>query len=1040
MPLYKMSDLVQSKNEPNRYGPVLSVMEETGGLQYYQVLWPHPQGPTTVLEEDIVSYHPVASPYDELQQSRFSGYWDLLKIVSLQRLMKDQPLKNTIYAFNASRTRFYPYQFKPLIKFLDSEKYRVLICDEVGLGKTIEAGLILTEYRARFSVKRVLVVCPSNLREKWLRELKLRFDEDFQILNAPSFVQFLDAMEGDPGRTKLNGIVSLETVRSSRCLKRLEEVAPDLDLVIVDEAHHMRNFGRKQRRAGVLLSRGALAMVMLTATPVQLGVENLFSLLNILDEDDFPEKTGAQERFAMNEPVVLAQNCLARFPLRLDEAVEYLGKAKEFAPVRSNPYFSEAVDALEDLRSARDDESLEDDEARRRLLRAQGSLSALNLIGHIYTRTRRRQVNTNFTRRAAFPYEVSFTPLERAFYQRVTEYVRALCRENGHVSVIQKWILNMPQRRMASSIPAMVAFYRKKFGMSGYQHTYEEELEGLEDLDDLFEEDEEDEEEREPLSLPLAAGRLAKILEMWPEQAHDSKYEKFSEALQAVRSSGGLTKVLVFAFFKDTLSYLQRRLEEEGIGVTVLSGDTPPSERMGIIERFRKDPQLEVLLSSKVGTEGLDFQFCHTLFNYDLPWNPMEVEQRIGRIDRLGQESPVINVVHFWIEGTIEERILKRLYERVDVFRSSIGDLEMILGDIVRELEAEVFSRQLTPEEEKAALERQLLVLDRQREQLKAIESDAARFIGTDMFFENEVQATRTNRRYLTPDQIRHLLEDFIRHNAPRTRLEPVAGGEKWRFYPCQELVNHVVRAGFLSEYRGLGSGTGGREVTFDAEVAFREPDVDFINVLHPLTRTMASFYGRESDPFARCHYVSLPTETAEEGLYFFFVYFVEVAAAKDQYSLEYLVLDDYGEPLSWEDSEYLMGEVLERGEDLNRPAPTFPAEDMKELCDRAERIIGARVSEIRGTTQKSNDLFVNRREGVIDQFYGRILGQRRQRLRDEKGKPVPDERIVRLLEGEIRNRTAERDGEKEKLEARRRVRVEYRLLCAGCLEISNPI
>ena len=109
----------------------------------------------------------------------------------------------------------------------------------------------------------------------------------------------------------------------------------------------------------------------------------------------------------------------------------------------------------------------------------------------------------------------------------------------------------------------------------------------------------------------------------------------------------------VFAFFKATLNYLLRRLEGDGFGVCIIHGDIDPEERPEIIERFKTEDGLEILLSSRVGSEGLDFQFCSTLFNYDLPWNPMEVEQRIGRLDRIGQKSPVINIYNFWTLETI---------------------------------------------------------------------------------------------------------------------------------------------------------------------------------------------------------------------------------------------------------------------------------------------------------------------------------------------------------------------------------------------------
>ncbi len=1040
MATFSVGDIVQTRNDATKYGPVMKVLEPIGGVQYYQVLLPHPQGLTMVAEDYLLPFSEVVrTPYDEMAQGAFSGYNEFLKVITVQRLIRNQPLKNTIYAFNASRTRFYPYQFKPLMKFLESDRYRVLICDEVGLGKTIEAGLILTEYRARFNVNRVLVVCPSNLREKWKTELKNRFDEEFRVLQTAEMMEFFKNVEEaeTPERAPLNGIVSLETLRSSRCLERLEEVAPDFDIVLVDEAHHMRNFGRKQRRVGQLLSRGALAMVFLTATPVQLGVENLFSLLNILNPEEFPEKVTAHERFLMNEPVVMAQNCLSRVPPLVEDAKRYLKEAGRFPLIRQNPYYTEAWEVVESL--GKEVESSSDERAKiRAQIEAQKTIAELNLIGHIYTRTKRREVHGEFSRRRAHPIEVEFTELEMEFYNRVTDYVRALCVERGHAPVIQKWVLNLPQRRMASSIPAMVEYYKKRF--NAHDQTFREPPDEMEDVDESLQDEINGNGDLKETSVQVAAGRLREILSFWPENAVDSKYEKFRDALELTRRKERNPKILVFAFFKGTLRYLHKRLLEEGVRSVLISGDVPGEERAKLIEQFREDPETEVLLSSKVGTEGLDFQFCHVLFNYDLPWNPMEVEQRIGRLDRIGQESNFINIFHFWIKDTIEERILKRLYQRIGIFERSIGELELILGDIVRDLEFNMFSQDLSPEQEEEQLRQKLLALEQRRKELRLIEADAAKFIGTDMFFEQQVEETQKFRRYVTPTQIHSLVEDFIRNHAPKTRMEYDTETGKGKLYPGQDLLDMLARYDLLREFRSVTiHGAKGRDITFESEVAFKEPKREFVNILHPLIRGIARHYSENDANAGRCHFIRLSTPHLQPGFYFFFVYLFEVEAAKDQYYLEHILFNDaLEEACDPEMSEFLFGEMLEKGRGADRPAPAFPADAMEELCNKAQSIANQRAGFQRERLQKTNDLFIDRRKSVYESFYGRILEQRRQRLEKEQRKITPDERIVRLLQGEIRNREAELRSKKEHLEARRKVDVTVKELCVGCIEVEN--
>ena len=215
-PKFKIGDEVQSISDPSRIGTVVEVCEVHAGIQYYRVNFGAGRRPV-IGEVDLRPYIPSSTPSINLSQGKIDGYQEFQRLMTFQRLLRDYPLRNNIYAFNASRTRFFPFQFKPLLKFLDSPEHRMLIADEVGLGKTIEAGLILTELKARQNVQRVLVVCPASLTEKWRLELKQRFGEDFEILNAQKFMNFLESYEEFP-YVSLSGIISLESIRQQRIL------------------------------------------------------------------------------------------------------------------------------------------------------------------------------------------------------------------------------------------------------------------------------------------------------------------------------------------------------------------------------------------------------------------------------------------------------------------------------------------------------------------------------------------------------------------------------------------------------------------------------------------------------------------------------------------------------------------------------------------------------------------------------------------------------------------------------------------------------
>ena len=274
------------------------------------------------------------------------------------------------------------------------------------------------------------------------------------------------------------------------------------------------------------------------------------------------------------------------------------------------------------------------------------------------------------------------------------------------------------------------------------------------------------------------------------------------------------------------------------------------------------------MLSSKVGSEGLDFQFCDTLFNYDLPWNPMEVEQRIGRLDRIGQESDVIRIYNFWIEGTIEQRILDRLYTRIGIFERSIGELEMILGDELSTLERDILSKKLSPEEEEELLERKAIAIEKRLQGLEDLEKKSAQFIGTDLFFENEVEMIKKRRRYVTGEQMRRFVIDFLKNNCPKSRIEYDTETHLGTLFPDDKLRGFLASQGVPGELiRYMSTSDLGVPVTFDAQTAFDHPKCDFLNVLHPLTQAIVKHYSEDERLYSNVHFVVLKTDNLQKGI-----------------------------------------------------------------------------------------------------------------------------------------------------------------------------
>lgn len=1016
---FNRGDEVQRVSDPLQIGTVVEVLPLHAEMQYYRINLGGGKRPV-IPEVDLRPYRPANSPYDNLENGNIDGYQQFQRLITFQRLLRDHPLRNNIYAFNASRTRFFPYQFKPLIKFLDSPKSRLLIADEVGLGKTIEAGLILTELRARKTVRKVLVVCPANLTGKWQLELKKRFGEKFTLINSKQFRNFLDEYEGAPEDTEINGIISLESLRQRQVLEQLEAISPNFNLVIIDEAHHMRNFGRKQRKAGVLLGQNADAMIFLTATPVHLGSENLYSLLNILDEEEFPDLYTVDDRFRKNEPIIKAQICLGQIPPNLEQAAELINKASEYAETRINPALYQLKDVFEQL------ETIDKKNTRGLLIDAQRELAELNLIGHIFTRTKKRDAQTHMAVRKAYPIRLSFSELEMDFYNTVTAYVCTEIEQRINNPLIKSWILNTPQRRMASSIPAMVEFYKENLDI--------DEVDGD---DSIFLSDDVEEATLKTLDLAALEKRLREIIRTWPSDANDSKYQYFRDILKNLKRKEKKVKVMVFAFFKGTLKYLYDRLHRDGFNALLISGDVHPDARTEIVDKFKNEIKYEVLLSSRVGSEGLDFQFCDTLFNYDLPWNPMEVEQRIGRLDRIGQASEVIRIYNFWIENTIEERILDRLYKRIGIFEKSVGELEMILGDELGSFESDILSKSLSKEERIKLIDRKAIAIDKRLAALKELENEAAQFIGTDQFFNEEVKLIGQRRRYVTGEQLRKFIVDFLKHESPNSRLEYDQKVNIGKLYPDNILnsiiVEHHNRGG-IAQY--FNTGRRGIAITFDSQTAFENPNVDFINVLHPLTQAIVKHYERSESLQSNVHHVVLNTTILSEGLYLYFVNRIRIKAARSNNILEMVVLDQNLEiPCDDEEAETLLGEMVENGsESLGVTYDIDPAYLIK-AYENATKIFQDKLMKTKHDTEKNNDRFIERRLESLRTSYNKNIKMKNTLLEGAVEKQQK-EKYLRMLRGTIKRLESELSEKETQIERTRAVQVEYDEISAGILEI----
>jgi SNF2 family DNA or RNA helicase len=605
---------IRKKMEPGTVGIFTGQTKERPGFTSFRVKLPD-GGHAWWREHQIELAPDRVDRLEAFQAGRYSNREDLQRGLMLARIRGD--LTDMFYSMNTSNIDFFPHQFQPVLRFIESPTNRLLIADEVGLGKTIEAMLIWKELQARQQARRLLIVCPAMLREKWRDELSLRFDIAARIAKASDLVHELErTSDSADGFALVCGYEAIRPLRRQggkpgprqKLSEQLEQGAADVenplfDLVIVDEAHYARNPETSTNRLVRLLNDAASALVLLTATPIQLGDENLYQLLHLVDPDRFSDYDIFQRLLMSNAPFVEAYRALSRTPADLK--------------------------GLESSLAAMAEESTNQDLIRQIRKRLQGAnelgpsacislartLERASVVSTAMTRSRKREVLKDRVERQAKTIEVKLSPEEKSIYEQVTAAILERASKAGS-SQISRLVLITRQRQMASCIPAAIEAWSQNTDMRELL---------FEDFG-IMADDETDDDELDPVL--VANNNLPQHAQNFRQQ--DSKFNKLVELIKKRLGEDPSEKFVVFAYYRATLEYLNKRLLEAGATVFLMHGSVTEA-KVDIINDFREWDGPAILLSSEVGSEGIDLQFCSTLINYDLPWNPMRVEQRIGR-------------------------------------------------------------------------------------------------------------------------------------------------------------------------------------------------------------------------------------------------------------------------------------------------------------------------------------------------------------------------------------------------------------------------
>jgi len=887
---FQVGDIIILKADPSRSGSIIKILPAVKDKKRFEVY--HSLADIRQYFEDQIS---LVNP-EERQPTEINLLSPLEFRVRLNALRLKNPLSDSIYALHAARIRFIPFQFKPLLKLVRAEQPRLLIADEVGVGKTIEAGLILRELESRQNMSNVLIVCPKALVTKWRAEMK-RFDEDFQILDGQALRYCLKEshLEGAWPSQYSRAIVHLELLRRDEYINGTDgkrpfvglrdiEPPPQFDLLIVDEAHHLRTPDTKTHTMARILCANSDAIVFLSATPIQTSSDNLFSLLNLLSPDTFIDIRFFHE---MIEPNTYLNKVIRHLRTKKPDNTWYHEAGTQFQQAAqtswgqkgliSDPRFSFWLNRFSKPEALTDTERIQ-------CLR---DLEEIHSFASIINRTRRRDIG-KFTIREPHTVTIHFDEIQQKFYDKLIDFRReflSLFYDPLVIRLITDILERQAESCLYGIIPLLDNFVKTgRFSQASITDST--------DLDDV---------DLPPDVIEKAKELLNLAIELPPE---DPKLKQLIEIVQKTIASGGPGKILVFSYFIHTLNYLKKNLGNENVRIELICGCVPDEERENLRNRFRlpkEDPlAIDVLLSSEVGCEGLDYEFCDRLVNYDIPWNPMRIEQRIGRIDRFGQRSEKVLIYNFVTVGTIAERIFFRCFERLGIFSDALGDLEEILGELTEKLTQAVLDPTLTPEqiEIKASqlADNALRELDEQRR----MEEESKEIMSVDLLLQKEIENIEKEDKFVTPYDLESLISLYLENRCANAKLlkdESIKKSFRIRankddkgilLEDLQKLKQNDRQT--VEFKRWLETSELFLPVTFDQEIALENRMIPFITPIHPLTKMATKFWTRESGELFT--HIEVRDTPHKAGTYLFAYYIWDTVAERSEILLFPLVLD----------------------------------------------------------------------------------------------------------------------------------------------------
>ncbi len=722
-----------------------------------------------------------------------------------------------LLAMNTSKIDPLPHQIDAVYgHVLKMPRIRFMLAHDPGAGKTIMAGLIIKEMKLRYLAERILVVVPGHLKYQWRRELKDKFGETFAMVNRGS----IDEVYADNIWNKeMQIITSMDFAKKDDILESLK--SSHFDLVIVDEAHKMAayKYGRKvgktsRYKLGEVLSDNSEHLLFLTATPHKGDNENFLLFLDLL------------------EPGLFATSGMLEESISLGENTLFLRQIKE---------------------------DMKDFDGK-----------PLFLPRHVFTPA------------------CNLSDPEGRLYGQMTEYVR---NQFGKALSQEKqrnigFALTVLQRRMASSSYALCkSLQRRRDKLSKLLSDfgkYKQEVPKMSNLDEIDDMNEEERWRRESMweTLSIAGneeelereiatvGKLVDAAKRVIEAGCEVKLTKLEETMRELDGRGADEKILIFTEAKDTLEYLEERVRSWGYDVSIIHGGMRSDERIRAEGEFRDKSR--VMIATEAAGEGINLQFCHLMINYDIPWNPNRLEQRMGRIHRYGQKYEVF-IYNLVSQDTMEGRVFGRLFEKLDEIRAMMGNDRVydIIGEIYRgkdlpQLLSDAATGARTEEEILAEME---FTVD--EKYIRGIRKDLGDTLVTGNIDFSQLgdikEKARENR--LMPEYTGDFFTRAFTEAGGRIRKRQ-GGLPAIDFVPLE--IRHIAREHDHKKRFGNIFRTYPK-VTFGKDVGSKDQDAEFLTFGHPLFEATLEWVSREFSPDLRRGAVFVDRSGRLDGMVVFF-------------------------------------------------------------------------------------------------------------------------------------------------------------------------